>query len=746
MGWFWTASSTLVLLAGAWTLARDGFRQPPGFPRLLGTAILAWAWVTLGVEILGNLGLLRDLWLVGWSGVLGLVALGIRGYRGRLADERTGDVTRDQRAGWVGMMALGLVLWGWMRVAFPSLVAPVKVVSDGPIYHLYMAARWWKAGRLFLVPTPFGDVGATYFWANGELYYAWLMTLLGGDRLAKVGQAPFYGVAIVAAVGVARRLGASVPSAWLAAAWFAACGPFMTYSVEPNVDALFVAGYLTSVFFFLRFTMEDDVLGSLTLGALAAGLCLGTKPTGVVFVPPLLTLALLTTWRRSGTKMVKLGRMGVIFAATALTMGYWPARNWLLTGNPLYPIQVELFGRVWLEGWFGPEVMSRSYYYIPITWLNALWDILVAILDPRLLPVWVASLAGAWAIGRNRTPHARWVWGIAALALLNVALYWLVIPYRTQQRFVIHALGLAATPLALLFDRANWLRVLGLGLLALHITTPQVWLIATTEREIPWDGSPLTPNLIPAVLLLPLNSAELSEQRAKPHGLEQLVATIALGPAAFLIAWACVAKGRNRTRWTRALACIVLVGSLGTFEFARLAAPFPFPLFTDHILGWLSLDQRSGPAGARVAYAGTNIPYYLLCPGLRNEVRYVNVDAHRGWLMHDYHRDAVARGLPGNWYNPYPGWDRLRPDYDAWLANLRAEGIELLVVARVNRSEGAHNVADAMGFPIERVWAEGHPEAFEPLYGVVENDTKFRLYRVIPPENRAGSTDRGSSR
>jgi hypothetical protein len=160
MGWFWTASSTLVLLAGAWTLARDGFRQPPGFPRLLGTAILAWAWVTLGVEILGNLGLLRDLWLVGWSGVLGLVALGIRGYRGRLADERTGDVTRDQRAGWVGMMALGLVLWGWMRVAFPSLVAPVKVVSDGPIYHLYMAARWWKAGRLFLVPTPFGD-GAT---------------------------------------------------------------------------------------------------------------------------------------------------------------------------------------------------------------------------------------------------------------------------------------------------------------------------------------------------------------------------------------------------------------------------------------------------------------------------------------------------------------------------------------------------------------------------------------------------------
>jgi hypothetical protein len=55
------------------------------------------------------------------------------------------------------------------------------------------------------------------------------------------------------------------------------------------------------------------------------------------------------------------------------------------------------------------------------------------------------------------------------------------------------------------------------------------------------------------------------------------------------------------------------------------------------------------------------------------------------------------------------------------------------VVARVNRLEGPHNVADPAGFPIERRWAESHPEAYQPLYGVAEDDPEMRIYRVRRP-------------
>ena len=84
---------------------------------------------------------------------------------------------------------------------------------------------------------------------------------------------------------------------------------------------------------------------------------------------------------------------------------------------------------------------------------------------------------------------------------------------------------------------------------------------------------------------------------------------------------------------------------------------------------------------------------------MKNEVRYVNINDHRGWLLHDYHREAVAAGRP-NWPGDMPGWDREVRDFDAWLDNLDAERIDLLVVARHNRDEP---------WPIERRWADRAP-------------------------------------
>ena len=110
-------------------------------------------------------------------------------------------------------------------------------------------------------------------------------------------------------------------------------------------------------------------------------------------------------------------------------------------------------------------------------------------------------------------------------------------------------------------------------------------------------------------------------------------------------------------------------------------------------------------------------------------MRYVNVDAHRDWLMHDYHRAAIERSQP-TWPNSRPGWDRAHPNFHEWLANLRAQQVQLLVVTRADPGEGPHNVADKEGFPIERVWADAHPEVFELLYGPRQNDPLFRLYRL----------------
>jgi hypothetical protein len=163
-----------------------------------------------------------------------------------------------------------------------------------------------------------------------------------------------------------------------------------------------------------------------------------------------------------------------------------------------------------------------------------------------------------------------------------------------------------------------------------------------------------------------------------------------------------------------------VVESQATFPTAALAR------------AWDRLDRLAGPRRARIAYAGTNLVYFLMGRGQRHDVVYVNIDAHRGWRLHDYHREAIARGAP-NWPDPRPGWDRLHPDYGAWLNNLSAARIDFLFIARPDPTDGRFNIADRWGYPIEREWADTHPEAFTLVYGPSDGEPIARIYRVHPP-------------
>jgi hypothetical protein len=734
MGAVWTLALDVLLGLGAYWVARYGFRQPAGPPRWLASATLAWAWATVGMEVLGTLGMLARGPLLLWTASGVGVGLVLR----RLGRREGEDIGATGPAGgpweWEAVVALGLTVWTAMTLGTTSLLMAVKVFSDGPIYHLYFAARWWQEGRLFLVAAPFGETAAPYFPANGDLWFSWLMTSWGGDRLAKVGQAPFLLMAAVAAFAMARRLGAGPSASLIATCWFASLTPVMLWSFEPNVDTIFAAGYLTAALFFLLYALGDGGAGTLALGGLAAGGALGTKTVGVVFVPPLLGLAVVAALARPGPVARKAGHALLVLASPLVTAGFWYGRDLILTGNPLYPLQVTAFGRVWLPGWYGPGAMKFSPYYISVREWRALVDILLMMYDPRLVPVWVAALSGAWAVGRSRTDLDRWAWACAGLAVLNVALYWLFIPYRSQQRFVLHAFGLSVAPLALLLDRARWLRTAAVALLAMHLFTSQSWPFAKEKEQPPWDLSRLIPNAVPGMLNVPITAEQARRLEALPVAWELAAGRLAMGLASFAIAWAWgrASGGASPRRTSWALA--TTVGSLAVV--LALAHPRElddrqlfFHPFREFYTAWLQLDQRAGPEGTRIAYAGTNMPYFLMGVGLRNEVRYVNVDAHRDWLPHDYYREARARGRT-TWPDPRPGWDRLWPDYDAWLANLRAEKIRILVVARSNPLEGWHNVSDALGFPIERQWAESHPEAFEPLYGVAEKDKEMRFYRL----------------
>jgi hypothetical protein len=751
-GLLWTtAFAALIALGGDWA-ARYGFRQPPGPPRALATATLAWVWVTLGAMILGTLGWLTRGPVLAWTasgtalaGVVRLLAPG---------EARRVEAPSPRPWGFAATASVWLATWAAVILAVSSIMLPTKVVSDGPIYHLYFAARWWKAGRLFLVACPFGENAATYFPAGGDVWFAWLMVLFGNDRLARIGQGPFLLMAAVAAYAMARRLGVSVPSAVVATAWFVTCLPFLLFSFEANVDTLFIAGYLTAVYFGIRYALGDGGAGTLTLAGLAAGAAWGSKPTATVFIPPLLALGAAVVVTRRAPWRSRLGHLAILVLTPLIPSGYWFARNAWLSGNPLYPLRISAFGRVILPGWYDSGAMQKSQFYIPIWMWQAFVDILVTVLDFRMIPIWLLAIGGAWAIGRRTGPLDRWTWGMTALAIANVASYWLLIPYRTQQRFMLQGLGLVVVPLGALFDRSAWLRRFAIALLAVHLLTPQSWPFVPPDRRVPWNLTGFIAAVPQAPIRIPLSQADLRLWTSNSAGMKPLMMTIILAACSAGAAWTWAAFIRRPTLGRRvgALAAGLATVAVGVGLHAMAGSDrFIYPHFTEYVRGWMELELRSPPEGARIAYAGTNLPYYLMGAGLRNDVRYINIDAHSDWLLHDYHLAEVRARGDAVWPTPRPGWDRdrIRRDYWAWLANLRAARIQLLVVARANPADGQFNVEDAEGFTIEKVWAESHPEVFQPIYGVAERDPQFRIYRVRPEsrvESAARATDPAAGR
>jgi hypothetical protein len=540
--------------------------------------------------------------------------------------------------------------------------------------------------------------------------------------------------------------------------WFATSQPLLLFSFEANVDTIFVAGYLAACYFasqgILGLTEKapapdctaGQTRGSFLLAGLAAGLAWGTKPTATVFVPPLLAVMLVAIFVAGRKQPLATGfkRITALVVATLATGGFWWIRSWLWFGNPLYPLQLRALGRVWFSGWYESAAMKQSPFYIPVEIWQAFVDIVVSVFDPRQLPLWMFAILGARCWFRPRRhdvsrPRDALTWACAAVAMLSIALYWFLIPYRTQQRFMLQSVGLAAIPLARLFDRGKAWRVVGLAGIVINLLTPQSWPLDPAGTTNPWSLAKILPGVPQADIPLPASVEAWSQTLARPAQSAQLAVLLALGGGALVCSWlwSRFAARPLRTSGVLAVAAsLALMGVMGLgVQLINTSALRDFPRFRDYQTAWTflnSITPREGQ-GLTIAYAGTNLPYYLMGPRHQNKILYVNIDENRDWLLHDYHAAAKDRGdSTVLWPTPRPGWDRIHPDYDSWLANLRAAGVQVLVVARANPNDGKFNLAEPMGFPIERVWAETHPEAFQPLYGVAENEREMRIYRVNP--------------
>lgn len=318
-------------------------------------------------------------------------------------------------------------------------------------YHLQAPKEWFQAGRITFLPhniyanMPLGPqilaLPAMAF-VPGERSWWW------GAMIGKVLLASYTPLAALALYALGRRFfgkadGIVAALIYLSLPWIA------LVSMEGYVDGAFACNLLLAVFAALLASRTADAAQrnrSWLLAGFLAGAAVSCKYPGALFVVLPLSMWLVgrefLAWR--STQQFAWKTLAIFALAVAIGSGPWLAKNWALTGNPVYPLLYSVFDGATRTPendaqWRAAHAVPQNDYgerYSPRQIGQAVANVTVR--SEWLSPIlWPFALLALFA-GRPR----REVWAIAGL-LVFVLAAWFLFTHRID-RFWLPALPLAA--------------------------------------------------------------------------------------------------------------------------------------------------------------------------------------------------------------------------------------------------------------------------------------------------------------
>ncbi|MCX7778414.1 MAG: glycosyltransferase family 39 protein, partial [Armatimonadetes bacterium] len=250
-----------------------------------------------------------------------------------------------------------------------ALSPPTIIEWDSLSYHLAIPKLYLKAGRIYFVQF---TSHASFPFTIEMLYTVGLA--LSGHALAKLFHFAFFiGCAfLLLCLGnsIALQLWHSVNqsgsktnlpspkrSAW-AASWALFTIPIALAEASTAYIDIALSFYALLFIHALIRWLSTLSFGWLVLAAIACGVCMGTKYTGVLLIIPLLCIVLLAQTRCRIKLRAPLSMMQsfTAIAIALITASPWYVKNAILTGNPFFPFFYEIFGG---RGW--NEKMAEQY-------------------------------------------------------------------------------------------------------------------------------------------------------------------------------------------------------------------------------------------------------------------------------------------------------------------------------------------------------------------------------------------------
>lgn len=241
-------------------------------------------------------------------------------------------------------------------------------------YHLTATASWYQEGKIFMLPMPsiWSDpqfistldsakmayhMSVAGFWynvypMNTELLSLWNIIFLKNDTIVDLTQFPFAMAGVLAIYSLARKVGLKERYSAAAGLLFLMTPIVIIQSRTSYVDIAFGTLTIIAINFTIGF-IKYKQYSYAAMAAVAGGLVLGTKSSGIAFAGIFIFCLLITEYlnNKKNIKMRRLLKNAFFYTGLVLLIGgFWYIRNLYYYGNPIYPYMVKIGNYTILNG------------------------------------------------------------------------------------------------------------------------------------------------------------------------------------------------------------------------------------------------------------------------------------------------------------------------------------------------------------------------------------------------------------
>ncbi len=554
---------------------------------------------------------------------------------------------------------------------------------DSLNYHFTFAVEWFKHKNLDTPLVISDNPCPSYYPLNASLIYLWLIFPFKNVFLADLGQAPFFVLVFLAVYNICRKLSVSKEYSLFAAVLMTITPNYFKQLSIAYVDVMLCAWFLLSLNFLLYLSRNFD-FKNVTLFSFSLGMLIGTKTIALPYSLILIIFFIYFLFKKKFNLIsFYLFMAFLVFVAVVGSFSY--IRNFIQTGNPLYPLTFKIFSKV-----IFPGVMDKTNF----TAFSKLEDY-------GLAKVLFHEGMGAGTI----------LFIIPGIVLFIFTLF-------KKKKISINDIILISTFFFLylayryIFSLPNvryLYPMIGIGYV---ISFYALSNINFPSKILRW-----------AVLVSLLAAMPEMARRL------ELVISLSLSFLLFiilLIGYKYLQK--NLLKIGIIVISILIFGleivntSYNKYEFQRYIETTKYSGFwPDATRAWDWLNRNT--QGNNIAYIGRPVPFPLYGSNFKNNVYYVSVNKTEPAKIHYFPKSHYYWGYDFRTLHrnlEEKGNYRGDANYSVWLNNLIKRNTDYLFVYSLHQTK-------EIEFPLEDAWAKANPGKFSPVF---TNGT-IHIYKIV---------------